>query len=105
MRFDKVIQLKSYAYTKNRQGDTIKKPEDRQVLAKKKSIRQSEFYQAQAVGLRPEITFIMWEHEYDSEDALEYNERTYNILRTYKTDEKKIELVCQAEINSDEVTR
>lgn len=103
MRFNKIITLRSLVYKKNKMGDVIKKPTDKQVLAMEKSIRQSEFYQAQATGLRPEITFIMWAHEYSDEDELKYNQKNYHIIRTYKRDDRTIELICQAEINSDEV--
>lgn len=62
------------------------------VFAEKKSVRQSEFYAAAAVGLKPELVFLVDERDfsmaatekYDPAEIL-YNERHYNIIRTYCT--------------------
>ena len=64
------------------------------VFASKKSIRQSEFYQAQTTGFRPEIMFVMRSIDYSGESRIEYNSRTYNIRRTFDKGEF-VELICQ----------
>ena len=79
-------------------GDIITDIEKRMVYGDKKSIRQSEFYQAQATGLRPELAFEIRSIEYDDEELIEYNEKTYQIIRTYDKGEF-IELVCQGVVN------
>lgn len=61
-----------------------------EVFAEKKSVRQSEFYAAAAVGLKPELVFLVDEQDfrlagtekYDPAEIL-YNERHYNIIRTF----------------------
>ena len=62
------------------------------VFTEKKSVRQSEFYAAAAVGLKPELVFLVDEQDfsmaateqYDPAEII-YNERHYNIIRTYCT--------------------
>lgn len=70
----------------------------RQVFANRKSIRQSEFYQAHMAGLQPEIMFEVRFAEYNEERKLRHNGRRYNIIRTYTKNEETIELVCAREV-------
>ena len=63
------------------------------------SIGQSEFYQAQTQGLKPEIKFILADYyEYDNEQYVEYSQDgttwiRYKILRTYIKG-NEIEITC-----------
>lgn len=65
-------------------------PKETEVFAEKKSVRQSEFYAAAAVGLKPELVFLVDEQDftlagteqYDPTEII-YNERHYNIIRTF----------------------
>ena len=98
-RKDKVIMLINTTNDVNKAGDTITAPLDRQVYAEKKSIRQTEFYQAAATGLRPELTFVIWTREYGGEKKLKYNGKTYEIIRTFEPDDENIELVCSGIVN------
>lgn len=97
MRHDTVIYLASTVYSKNSIGDSIEKPgEYRQVFAEKKSVRQSEFYQAQATDFKPEYVFVVWTIEYEDEPFLKFNEKDYKIFRAFEVDDgKRIELVCE----------
>ncbi|OIJ12715.1 hypothetical protein BKP37_12720 [Anaerobacillus alkalilacustris] len=88
----------STSYT-NDKGDDIEIPTERQVLAERKSIRQSEFYQAAATDLRPELTFEVWSDEYNEEYSLNYNGKIYTIIRTFDKDEKNTELICSGLVN------
>jgi SPP1 family predicted phage head-tail adaptor len=82
-------------------GDPIKVPQKNDyIFAEEKSVRQSEFYQAAANGLRPEIVLEVNTFEYNGEPMLEYNGKTYDIIRTFKKDNEKIELVCQGVVNN-----
>jgi SPP1 family predicted phage head-tail adaptor len=95
MLFRDVIKLISATYSKNTIGDYIKTPDPRQVFANKKSIRQTEFYQAQATGLKPELMFEIRTIEYQGESTLEYDEKDYSIIRAYDKNGEITELVCQ----------
>ncbi|MEY9980074.1 phage head closure protein [Lysinibacillus sp. RC79] len=73
--------------------------EPRKKLAEKKSVRQSEFYQAATTDFKPEIIFKIWTHEYKGEKFLSYNNQTYHIIRTYEKSFRELELVCEVKIN------
>lgn len=86
-------------YIENDNGDVIEIPIEREVLAERKSIRQSEFYQATAKDLRPEFTFIVWSSEYENETRLNHDGKDYNIIRVFDKDEKNTELICSGFVN------
>jgi SPP1 family predicted phage head-tail adaptor len=94
-----VLYLLQTTRATNDAGDTISTVVRRPICGDKKSIRQSEFYQAQATGLKPEIMFEIWAFEYLDEPSLEYNSKTYTIIRTYTKDDEHIELVCAGVVN------
>lgn len=100
MRFDKEIYLIGFTNADNEMGDPIKIPVKRQVFAEKNSVRQSEFYQAAATGLKPELTFVIWRLEYNGESALEYEGKTYTIIRSFEKNDKEMELICDGLVNN-----
>lgn len=96
MRRDSIIYLIPTTSKKNTMGDSVQqKGEPRTLLAEKKSIRQSEFYQAAATDFKPELVFVVWPHEYDEESILRFNEKDYKIFRTFETSHKELELICE----------
>jgi SPP1 family predicted phage head-tail adaptor len=100
--YDAIGFLVSETETVDSVGDTITSPTFRQVFVDEKSIRQSEFYQAQAVGLRPELMFEMRRAEYNKEPRFKYDDVTYDIIRTYKKNRDYIEIICQGIVNEVE---
>ena len=101
MLYKEIIKLISKVYTTNDIGNTLEAQTKRTVFASKKSIRQSEFYQAQATGLKPEIAFEVRTIEYRNEESLEYNNKEYKILRTYDKDGEMTELICQGIVGTE----
>lgn len=101
MRFSNTIKLISVTNSANNIGDPIEAETEREVPAEEESVRQSEFYQAAATGLRPEKVFKMWSGEYNNEPKLEHNGVTYTIIRTFTSvkDKRIIELICQGIVN------
>ena len=94
MHFSDVLVLVKETSSKNSLGDVIKNPPSRRtVFGNEKSVRQSEYYQASAQGLKPEITFEIHSLEYAEEKLIEFNQKEYRILRSYKKGEI-IELIC-----------
>lgn len=81
-------------------GDVITTTVERMTYANKKSIRQSEFYQAQATGLSPELAFEVRSMEYENEQLLKYDKTTYRVMRTYNKGEHT-ELICEGIVNQD----
>lgn len=99
MRFNSAIHLITTTSVENDIGDLIQMYQKREIFAEKKSVRQSEFYQAAVTGLKPEITFVTWSREYKNEEKLEYNGKEYHIIRTFDNGEKT-ELICAGLVNS-----
>lgn len=75
-------------------GDPVTNSTPRQVFANKKSIRQTEFYQAMATGLKPELMFEIRNIEYAGESQLKHEGKTYSIIRTYSKNDEILELIC-----------
>ncbi len=98
--FDSVIKLMKETNTVNEYGDTVQTFAERNVFAEVKSIGQSEFYQAEAVGLKPEIKFLIADFaDYQDEKCLKYTpfggtEEIYTVLRTYRN-KLNLEIVCK----------
>ena len=80
-------------------GDPVITEVARDVFAKLGSIGQKEFYQAHAVGLQPELKFILADYlEYSYEPLVEYEGQRYRILRTYRKGQQ-LELTVYREVN------
>lgn len=101
MRRSDIIYLISMVDGENLIGDSIKVPvKSDYIFAEVKSIRQSEFYQAAATGFRPEIMFEIQPFEYNGEPMLEYEGKTYSIIRAFQKNADTLELVCQGVVNN-----
>ena len=74
-------------------GDKIFTEVLAQRFAKFKSVSQSEFYQAQTAGTKPEIKLELADYyDYDNQEEVIYNGMRYKVLRTYRTVTNSIEL-------------
>jgi SPP1 family predicted phage head-tail adaptor len=73
----------------------------RTVYADKKSIRQSEFYQAQATGLKPDLMFVVRSVDYNNETKLVYDSKRYNIIRAFDKNGEFVELICQGIVGTE----
>lgn len=89
--FNEVIKLVSQVKSVDAYGDIQVSETEREVFAELKSITQSEFYQAQAVGMRPELKFVIADYlDYAGEQIIRYKdyatnkEETYSVIRTYR---------------------
>lgn len=68
----------------------------RDVYCVVKSVGQTEVYQANAVGLNPELKLVLAHaFEYDGEKQLLFHEERYDIIRTYVNEADGIELTIQ----------
>jgi SPP1 family predicted phage head-tail adaptor len=94
MRWGDVIKLISITNAVNGMGDTTETPTERQVYANKTSVKRAEFYQAQAVGLKPEIVLEVKLIDYEGEKKLLYEGEEYDVIREYSKDGENIELIC-----------
>lgn len=101
MLFRELIELTTITRTVNSVGSYSETETLKQVYANKKSIRQSEFYQAQATGLRPELMFVIRTIDYNNETRLKYNSKFYEIIRTHDKNGEFIELICQGIVGTE----
>lgn len=82
-------------------GDPVITETARDVFAKLGSIGQKEFYQAHAVGLQPEIKFILADYlDYDGEELVLHNGQRYRVLRTYRKGQE-LEITVYREVNPE----
>lgn len=65
------------------------------ILCGKKSIGRNEYYNAATAGMRPEIVFVIHGYEYDGQTLVEFEEKQYNVVRTYQVDFEELELTCE----------
>jgi SPP1 family predicted phage head-tail adaptor len=99
MLFRDVIELVNVTESINDMGDIVNSQTTRTVFANKKSIRQSEFYQAFATGLKPELMFQIRQADYNHEPKLIFNSKTFQIIRVFSKNDEIIELVCEGLVN------
>lgn len=99
--YDQSIKLISIEANDDEYGDTVAKTVEREVFAEIKSVGQSEFYKAQALGLKPEIKLVLPDYmEYQGERLLKFKafneteEQEYSVIRTYRAG-NELEIVCK----------
>lgn len=68
---------------------------NRQVFCKKKSVPQSEYFQAGQSDIKASCVLIVHVLDYQEEREVKYHEKEYNIYRTYEREDEKIELYCE----------
>ena len=82
---------------KDEYGNVVFPEKRTTVFAEKKSVRQSEFCQAAAVGFKPEIMLEIYSFEYHGEELCELDGERFNIYRTFeKPKSDRLELYLTA---------
>lgn len=99
--YDEIITLVTREKKIDTFGDISEVTKERDVFAALKSVTQSEFYQAQAVGQKPEIKFALEDYrDYRGEQRIRYRNseeditEEYAVMRTYRKG-KGIEITCR----------
>ncbi len=96
---NEVITLIQQTHGVDDYGDPVITETARDVFAKLGSIGQKEFYQAHAVGLQPEVKFVLSDYlDYEGEDLVQYENQRYRVLRTYRKGQE-LELTVYREVN------
>ena len=65
-----------------------------QVSAALSSVTRAEFYTAAQAGMKADLTFTVYDFEYDNQQEIEYNQEVYLVVRTFQKQLDKRELVC-----------
>lgn len=89
-----VIELISTSLGVDKNGFEIQAEIKREIFADKKSVRSSEFYQAQSQGFKLDVMFNIKPYEYDNEEYLIFENQKYKIERTYEKDSENLEIIC-----------
>lgn len=90
-----ILELIGFRNDVNERGNVIKIKDYKTIFANKKSISQSEFYEAEKLGLKPRFRFEIYDIEYNNELLARYDNKEYKILKTYKNSVDKIELTLE----------
>lgn len=94
-----IITLIATTTNQDEYGDPVVSQTRREVFCDVASIGQKEFYQAQAVGLQPEVKFVLADHlDYEGEELVEHGGQLLRVLRTYRAG-RSLEIVCYREVN------
>lgn len=97
MQMWNVIYLIDYIETPDLDayGDAIVIENKTKVYAQCKSISQTEFYQAQTSGLKPEMKFVLaTSRDYNGQEEIVFNGFRYKVLKTYIPTDDSIEITC-----------
>lgn len=76
----------------------------RLVLCTVKKVRQSEYYQANNIGYRPELQFdLTLAADYHGESTLIYEKKAYTVIRTFDKPEGGMEIIAgRSDVNGEE---
>lgn len=96
MVHDVVITLIRRAVSDNSDdyGRAVTEETRRDIFAVECGVKRNEFYQAQAIGMTPTVTFQCFGFDYDDEKIIGYNGREYSVIRTYPLPGERLEIVC-----------
>ncbi len=102
---DEVLTLIQQTHGVDEYGDPKITETERSLFCREASIGQTEFYQAHATGLKPEIKLVLADYlDYQGEPLLYYTPKgqttpqLFRVLRTYRTGQE-LELVAYREVN------
>lgn len=90
------ISLISIEYAQDDIGEWVETQTKTDVFAYVESVSMSEFFQAGLQGFKPDYRFAVWMTEYSDEELIEYNSKLYDVYRTYKRDDGRIEIYVRA---------
>lgn len=94
-----VLKFLQPTETTDEYGDPQITYSSREVFCAQRSIGQKEFYQAQAVGMQPEIKFVIADYlDYQKEPLVEYDGIRYRVLRTFRKGQE-LEITVYQEVN------
>ena len=101
--YNNVISLITEAETVNEYGSTVKTETSRDVFCELKSIGQSEFYQAQTNGIKPEIKFLLADYlDYKNEEIIIFDDVKYKVLRAYRANTgNELEITCYGGVRNE----
>ena len=92
--FSEVIELISFNTSIDENGFEISTETKEEVFADKKSVRSTEFYEAQKLGYKLSVMFVIRPYEYNGQEYIYYENNKYKIERTYEKNTEQLEIIC-----------
>ena len=84
MNFDTLIKLiQQTGSDTDSSGNAVYTETSTTVFAEKRSVRQTEFYQAATLGFKPEICLEVYSFEYHNEQLCELDGERFRIYRAF----------------------
>lgn len=90
-----VITLLSTTKEQNDYGVWVETPTSRDVFCQVDSVTRAEFFDGGRNGLNPEFRMTMFFGDYDGEQMLIYNGKSYSVYRAYQGRNDTIELYVE----------
>lgn len=101
MRYDFDLTLIGGTYIQDEYGNYAKRETETVVYCDLRSVTRTEFYSSAQAGLNPSDVFVIRAYEYNGENEVEFMGDRYAVIRTYRTDEETIELICEKKVVKD----
>ena len=99
MRKSVIIKLRKNAgSTVDDWGNPIESLEEWEVFAERKSVRQSEFYQAAAQGMKPSVVFEIYTEEFREAESILSEGIEFSIIRTFQKTLDRLEVICERKL-------
>ena len=97
---DEKCSLGAITQSKNEYGDVVSVPVWNEVFCTEQSIGRSEYYQANAVGIKPSIIITVRMEDYSEETLCKYKNIEYDVMKTYRKGKSYIELTLSRKVVS-----
>ena len=92
--FSEVVELISFNTSIDENGFEISTETKEEVFADKKSVRSTEFYEAQKLGYKLSVMFVIRPYEYNGQEYIYYENNKYKVERTYEKNTEQLEIIC-----------
>lgn len=92
---DDVCNLITITTTKDELNQFIRSETKYMVFCSKLSITRAEFSSSGLLGHKPQILLVVDSDSYDDESAVEYNQKKYDIYKTFQRQDGFTELYCE----------
>uniref|UniRef100_UPI00359C5942 phage head closure protein n=1 Tax=Lactococcus garvieae TaxID=1363 RepID=UPI00359C5942 len=95
---EEITLISSQSYTEDSLGQQLSKNKEVIVLGYEKPMNRSEFYQAGQSGIEISHTLIVHPFEYNNEQQVRFRDELLTVIRSYKINNEKLELICKRKV-------
>lgn len=94
VRYDKVFYLQKKTSSQDEIGNPVYSVVESEVMGREVNVGSAEFYNAAAVGIKPEKQLETYAALYNGEETLRYIDHIYRVIRTRGYGDKVL-LTCE----------